>query len=372
MAKQKVVKTTDFYSLGKIKECDAQWNLIYGMRSNGKSYAVKEEILKNFIATGNKFIYLRRYNTEVKPSMVKGYFRDMCVQNKFKKVPLREIFGEEAVTIGTYTSEIQVYWRDKDVPPTTIGYIADLSTQAHQCGQSYPDVDNVIFEEFIARDEGLTPYLPNEPTKLMDFLSTVGRDRDLKVWLLGNTISRFCPYFSEWELTGTQKQKAGEIQVYHINTGRSDGEGKPIYTTLACEHTEVMQTTNKMQFGKSSSMITEGGWQADIKPHLDGRLEDYSIIHTMVVEVMKYKFLCRYLYDQSTQNCFWYVERKTTPTMTGTRYICDTYQNNPLWTKNLKALTPNEDIAFRDLKNGKVVYCDNLTGTEFCSAIKML
>ena len=40
-------KEDEYYSLDRIKEFHAQYNLIFGKRSNGKTYAVLYEILKN-------------------------------------------------------------------------------------------------------------------------------------------------------------------------------------------------------------------------------------------------------------------------------------------------------------------------------------
>ena len=372
MAKSEIKKTDKFYSLDRIKSTNCEWNLIYGMRSNGKSYAIKKEVLEDFRDNGHQLIYLRRYDMETKPSEVVGYFRDMCVPNKFGKVAIKEIFGEKAKTIDMRRKEIRLLFDDEEVEPVVLGYAVPLSGQSHECGQAYPLVGNIIYEEFISRDSGMIAYLKNEPSKLMDFVSTVSRDRNIKVYLLGNTISRFCPYFSEWELTKTPSQKAGEIVVYHINSGRTDDDGNPIVINLAVEHTEVMKTKNKMMFGHSTSMITEGGWQSEVKPHLENKLEDYTVLHLFVLDVSSYKFLCRYLWDKSTNNVFWYVERKTTDIKEATRIVSNKYTNSPLWTPTLSGLSHDEEVAFRSIKLGKVVYSDNLTGTEFKQALGQL
>ena len=46
-----------------------------------------------------------------------------------------------------------------------------------------------------------TTYLHDEPNKLLNFYSTVDRKRGTtKLWLVGNTITRVCPYIQEWGL----------------------------------------------------------------------------------------------------------------------------------------------------------------------------
>ena len=77
-----------------------------------------------------------------------------------------------------------------------------LSASTHYKSTQYPFVKNMIFEEFVT--DGL--YLQNECNLLMQLVSTVFRNRkDGKVFLIGNTISRVCPYFYEWELRGIPK-----------------------------------------------------------------------------------------------------------------------------------------------------------------------
>ena len=53
-----------FYSLDRIKAIGAQYNMIIGERSNGKTYACLYEVLKKFIETGEQGAYLRRYKED--------------------------------------------------------------------------------------------------------------------------------------------------------------------------------------------------------------------------------------------------------------------------------------------------------------------
>ena len=55
----------------------------------------------------------------------------------------------------------------------------------------------------------------------MNLFSTVDRKRGfVKLWLVGNTISRVCPYLVDWDLLDDiRKQKQGEIITKWIPTG---------------------------------------------------------------------------------------------------------------------------------------------------------
>lgn len=83
-------------------------------------------------------------------------------------------------------------------------------------GASYLDVEDIIFEEFMSR----STYLPNESNKLMNLYATVDRKRlKTRLWLVGNTISRVCPYINDWGLHKIiSEQKQGTIVTKEIKT----------------------------------------------------------------------------------------------------------------------------------------------------------
>ena len=64
----------NYYSLEKILSKNAQYNLIFGERSNGKTYAVLNYCLKNYFEKGEKFAIIRRYSTDVSPSKIRTFF----------------------------------------------------------------------------------------------------------------------------------------------------------------------------------------------------------------------------------------------------------------------------------------------------------
>lgn len=56
-------------------------------------------------------------------------------------------------------------------------------------------------------------YIAHEPDRLMIFYSTIDRKRGTtKLYMVGNSISRVCPYINEWGLDDIfRKLKQGEI-----------------------------------------------------------------------------------------------------------------------------------------------------------------
>ena len=66
-----------FYRLTNIEKKNAQYNILLGERSNGKSYAVKEKcLIEAWNDPDKKFILLRRWDLEIKPNLSEAYFKD--------------------------------------------------------------------------------------------------------------------------------------------------------------------------------------------------------------------------------------------------------------------------------------------------------
>ena len=98
MSKRKIVH----YSIDEIDKLGANVNLIWGERSNGKSYQVKHKkgiipylssvdryvdsyldkgnIIKNSQEAGKRFILMRRFREEITPSWVESYFSDVDIE----------------------------------------------------------------------------------------------------------------------------------------------------------------------------------------------------------------------------------------------------------------------------------------------------
>ena len=71
-----------YYDLKPLLDTKCNWLILYGMRSNGKSYAVKKHIITQAYKKGEKFVYLRRWKEDIKTKDVQSYFEDMPV-NEF-------------------------------------------------------------------------------------------------------------------------------------------------------------------------------------------------------------------------------------------------------------------------------------------------
>ena len=354
-----------FYRITKIKDLHAQYNILLGERSNGKSYAVKEECIRQaWEDPDHKFILLRRWDLEVKPSLAESYFMD---------APISVITEDKCDGVSVYAGKIYLTKmnddRTKAVKIKQIGYTRGLSIEQHYTSGVYSDVKNIIFEEFISRDY----YLPKEPLKLMQFVSTVARRNLISVWMIGNTISRLCPYFTEWQLTNIPRQKQGTIDTYSYKTDQINDEGQRVEVLIAVEFCENSGRNSSMFFGSSTKMITGGSWQSEEVPHLKKQITKYTEIYHIVIKVMNFKFFCRLLTDDKGA-AVWYIEPKTSDIPDSERVITDDpfYIVDHPYASGFQALSSVEASALDLMRRGKICYCDNLTGADFDSCLKKM
>lgn len=197
------MNTSIYYNLDKILSYNAMINFIIGERGTGKSFSSKEFIIRDFIKNGNQFIYLRRYKTELKSS-VQTFFNDIILAGKFED------------------HELKVKNNKFYIDGQLAGEPIALSTSNILKSSSYPNVRNIIFDEFIIDPSTFNKYLNNEVVQFLDVVETIGRMRDnLRILMLGNAISISNPYFLYFKLdlpygSDIKTFKEGTIAVQYI------------------------------------------------------------------------------------------------------------------------------------------------------------
>ena len=68
------------YNIDEIASKGCLYNLIYGSRSDGKSYQVKHKMaVVKYVKTHRRFILLRRWSEEIKTDKIEQYFNDVDV-----------------------------------------------------------------------------------------------------------------------------------------------------------------------------------------------------------------------------------------------------------------------------------------------------
>lgn len=181
------------YNIDEIDKTNANFYIIYGEKSNGKSYQVKHKKgVEHYLETGKRFILLRRWREDISSLWIEQYFADVdvvkltkgkynCIVN-YRRVLYFAIYDEKTGKTKRFEK---------------IGYVMALSTEQHMSSASFLDVDMIIYEEFFER--GI--YLAREPDRLSVFYSTIDRKRGTtKLYCVGNSITKVNPYMRDWRI----------------------------------------------------------------------------------------------------------------------------------------------------------------------------
>lgn len=341
-----------YYDITNLLNTKAQYMMLLGQRANGKSYQAKKTALENAYLNKRWFVYLRRYKADIKTKAVESYFADMPI----KKITKGEYTGISAWNGSIYFTFINE--KGEIEKGIEIGKYCALNEYERYKSWAFVDYDYILYEEFITDKI----YLDEEPRLLQQFVSTVARHNQITVLLIGNTLSRVCPYFNEWALDGVLKQKIGTIEIYHFHVFDSDNNESII--DIAVEYCANANYDNKMFFGQTSKQIISGEWDTIDVPKLPKEQFEYEKIYEVLVEYQKFKFVIELLVEPKEGGviCFVYpftgnrkIERKLT----------EVFSDNPYITNKLDTKKRPEYIMSECFRLNKVCYSDNLTGSDF-------
>lgn len=304
MAKKKQAELK-YYSLDEILKKNAQYNIIFGERSNGKSYSVLKYGLENYVKTGKQLAIVRRFDDDIKQGKADSFF-DSLIQN-----------GEiERMTDGKYT-HVYYYSRkfylayhddnlDKDIKDNKpFAYTFAVNTATKYKSTSYPDITTIMFDEFLERKY----YLPTEFPDFMSIISTIVRSRDdVKIFMLGNTVNKYCPYFVEMGLKHVSNMRQGAIDVYSYGTNSK--------LKVAVEYCSNLNKSKPSDVyfafdNPKLQMITSGVWEMAMYPHCPVKYLPKHIMLTYFIDFDDNLLQCE-IVDIGTMN-FTFIHRKTTP-----------------------------------------------------------
>lgn len=345
------MKKQKYYVLNSLLDYDCEYNMILGARSNGKSYAVKNYCIKDFWENGKKFIYLRRYTVEIKISMVEAYFNDADIKKITKGKRDGIIVFRSGIYLGSINPETEKMERQEQ-----IGVVMALSIQSHYKSMSMLEYKNIIFEEFITN----SLYIDNETNELQQLVSTIARNEKVKVFLIGNTISRLCPYFNQWQLYNIPHQKQGTIDVYHMKT-----ENENENVNVAVEICEEPNVKSSMFFGSVSKSITGGTWETQEQAHLPYEYDDCDCIYALTV--IQHNMI--YVMEVLERNGDFIIFVHPSTKIRTKRIIKESFDVEKMITSKLIPICKGDVYIIKLLKLNKICFSDNLTGTEFLNNV---
>lgn len=348
------------YSLDRILKYNADYYIIYGIRSTGKTYASLMHGLKKFIEGKGKLCYIRRWQEDFKKGRGQRMFDGIVANGEISRLT-----GGEWTGVKYYNSQWFLTRWDEDtqtavVSPDSFGVAVALDNMEHDKSGSFPDVSTIIFDEFIPKD-GIH-YLTDEYIVWMNCLSTIIRDRDgVEIFMLANSINNYSPYYTEMGLSHIKNQKPNTIDVYQ------QGEHG---AKCVVEFTEniVNRSKNNRYFSFDNpklNMITGdgNGYQLDLFPHSMRKYSPEMVLFSFFVCFDNEIFQG----DVVKDGCdLWvFIHRKTTPIQHPDKDIIYSTEDNPGQNYHRKITVIDNAITrfiWRQFGIGKVFYQDNTVG----------
>lgn len=293
-----------FWDIRPIKKIPAQYRVIYGERSNGKTYGVLLDSIKDYIKKGDQFAYLRRWPDDIKTRKMQQLFESITRNGEISKWSdgrwngIRYRHGKFFLMAtdgeGTIVED-----------ETPMAFTFSISAMEHDKSIAYPGIKRIIFDEFISR----VAYIPDEFPMFMNILSTLIRERDdVEIWMLGNTVSKDCPYFREMGLKHIFQQQPGTIDTYAYKKNGQE-------LLIAVEYTKNIAAKKSDKYfifdNPKMEMITGGAWELAIYPHLFEKYKSKQIAFMFFVVYRDTTLQCELV--EGRKGFFIYIHLKTSP-----------------------------------------------------------
>lgn len=345
-----------YYSLNNILKKNAQYNIIFGQRSNGKTYAVKKYGLEKYIKNGEQMAYIRRQDVDLGKSKCDNLFADV-VENG----TIADLTNGSYTHVYYYSGRWYLCYYDEDgnrhADEKPFCFAFSLTSMEHYKSTAYPGITTICFDEFISRNI----YLADEFIIFENVLSTIIRHRtNVKIFMLGNTVNKYCPYFTEMGLRHIRQQKQGTIDLYTY--GDTDLKVAVEYT----KNNEKSKDSSNIYFSfdnPSLKMITTGAWEISIYPHCPIKFLPKDI-----------KFIYFIIFDEDILQCeivmtdkenFTFIHPKTTELKNPEKEVIYSQEYNPLPNYHRKLTKPRSNLEKKIawyFATDNVFYSDNETG----------
>lgn len=353
-----------YYNLNAILKTNSTYNVIIGERSNGKTYASLKYGVEQFFKNGSQIAIIRRWQSDIKGNRASEVFKALLSNDEVSKISKGEYEGIHyyggKYYLCNYGDDGKALYNENDV----IAYPFSLSDTEHNKSISYPDIKTIIFDEFLTRQV----YLPDEFILFMNTISTIVRNRtDVKIFMLGNTVNKYSPYFDEMGLKNVRNQTQGSIDLYKYGTSTLQ---------VAVEYCKSTGKSKKNSFyfafdNPKLEMIKTGAWELDIFPHCPIKYKPKDILFTYFIEFGGDLFQCEIV--NKDNHIFTYIHEKTTPLKNKDKDLIYSLDYNPKINYNRNIYHAHNEItkkirSFYVLE--KIYYQDNNVGNTISNYLK--
>ena len=354
MPAKKKVETTEkapaYYDITPIEKEDAVYNVIYGQRSYGKTFAMLYRSLKLYWQKRQagelyQFAYLRRYDEAIQGNVARSICDTIiCDGNGNNRVS--EITDGMFDTITYRAGEFKLSHTNpetgltkKDNNPFMFAFA--LNTWDKMKGGSFPHVQEIWLEEFV--EVSTKPYNPH------------------------------CPYWDWMGLTKILEQKPGTIDIYKI--GKTDRKIAVERTADTPEYSRS-KLTNAYLFAFEDprlKMITQGDWEIGSYPLIQEEVQAQDICGRFFIEFRERLYQGDIVANDQGYYIYMHVHNDPLypPTDYDLTYSLE-YSPKANYRRRLdRWFTKAEEVIIMLFRQDKVFYDSNFTGNAIENYIKM-
>lgn len=362
----------EYYNYNEIDQTNANYRVIYGERSNGKTYGYKVyHGFNNWYDSSAQFMYVRRTVEEIKPSKMGVFFDDAYdyINEKCqKRYPQYSQFY-----VSAFKGKFDLYGiteKGEKELIDTIGFYVALSQAHHYKSVPFPRVTTLCFDEFLA-SLSTGGEIKDEFSRLLNLISTVRRRREkFIVYMLGNTVNRNSTILHEMGID-IRDIAQGELKVFQY----TDGD---VVNTVAVEYTKHFEVSDKSDsfnvFGNQKEMmIRNGAWETEnyntfknSKYYDEQIVVAFKLVHNSIALYLYIPHHCRYIY----------VSSKRLPC--DVDYITITTHETHLNRKtynfnyNIPIVIKAKELMLSFLQNGFIYFDNNLTGDDYITFLRAI
>lgn len=199
-----------YINFNKILSYNIPVNVIIAGRGLGKSFSVKNYVINDYLKNKNEFIYIRRYDNELKQIFEKTSMK--ISENK------KDFFDD--IKFKFPENELQAKNRKFYIDNECFGYSKRLTEAQDLKSNSYEKVTNIIFDEYPIELNAKRYYLKNEAMLLLGMIDSIIRNKSKKqvrIFILGNSTEdlEYSPLFTFFNL---QLPYNSEFKTFKNNT----------------------------------------------------------------------------------------------------------------------------------------------------------
>lgn len=354
-----------YYSLKNILKKNSVYNVIFGERSNGKTYAVLQYGIDQFIKTGGQIAIVRRWKEDITGKRAADMFSNLVYNKEVERLSKGKYTGITywggKFYMCNYDDKGKAIYNDADC----MGYVFALSDTEHNKSVSYPRITTILFDEFLTKHT----YLIDEFILFMNTVSTIIRQRtNVKIFMLGNTVNKYCPYFAEMGLNHIEKMEQDTIDIYTYGTSE---------LTVAVEYCKSMKGSKENNYyfafnNPKLNMITSGAWELNLYPHLPVKYKEKDVLFRYFI------IFSEKVYQANIVNVdgemFTYIHNKTTDLKDTDNDLIYTLEHSHKLNYNRSVYKPINSLQKKILYffvHDKVFYQSNEVGDSIANYLKI-